>query len=206
MRISEIVVGDRVEVYDPDTCAVVIAPVCETLMHQDHPVWTLRIYGDVVSTTAEHPFLTVDGWKRADELVSGSVVITAVGRETVEESFASGTTATVYNLHVDHPAHTYLVGTARWVVHNLKNTGAYGASGAIVTQPTMALIGERGPEALVPLDQMPGASPLGSFGGGIDTVIINVSGFADGATAGRAAADAFRRQLGLQRRLPFGTA
>ena len=70
----------------------------------------------------------------------------------------------------------------------------------------MALIGEKGPEALVPLDQMPGASPLGSFGGGIDTVIINVSGFADGASAGRAAADAFRRQLGLQRRLPFGTA
>jgi len=206
IRISEIVVGDSVEVYDPDTATVVNAPVCETLVHHDHPVWTLRIYGDVVSTTAEHPFLTSDGWKRADELVPGSVVITAVGRETVEESFASGTTATVYNLHVDHPAHTYLVGTARWVVHNYKNTGAYGASGAIVTQPTMALIGEKGPEALVPLDQMPGASPLGSFGGGIDTVIINVSGFADGASAGRAAADAFRRQLGLQRRLPFGTA
>jgi len=206
IRISEIVVGDSVEVYDPDTGTVVNAPVCETLVHHDHPVWTLRIYGDVVSTTAEHPFLTTDGWKRADELVPGSVVITAVGRETVEESFASGTMATVYNLHVDHPAHTYLVGTARWVVHNYKNTGAYGASGAIVTQPTMALIGEKGPEALVPLDQMPGASPLGSFGGGIDTVIINVSGFADGASAGRAAADAFRRQLGLQRRLPFGTA
>ena len=40
----------------------------------------------------------------------------------------------------------------------------------------------------------------------VDTVIINVSGYADGAGAGRAAADAFRRQLGLQRRLPFGTA
>ncbi|NBW66737.1 hypothetical protein EBR44_13370, partial [bacterium] len=193
IRISEIVVGDSVEVYDPDTATVVNAPVCETLVHHDHPVWTLRIHGDVVSTTAEHPFLTTDGWKRADELVPGSVVITAVGREIVEESCASGTTATVYNLHVDHPAHTYLVGTARWVVHNYKTSGAFmglGASGAIVTQPTMALIGEKGPEALVPLDQMPGASPLGSFGGGIDTVIINVSGFADGASAGRAAADA----------------
>ena len=72
----------------------------------------------------------------------------------------------------------------------------------------MAMIGEAGPEALVPLDTMPGASPIGgAFGGmNVDTVIINVSGFADGATAGRAAADAFRRQLGLQRRLPFGTA
>ena len=82
----------------------------------------------------------------------------------------------------------------------------YAASGAIVNRATMALIGERGPEAVVPLDQTAGNGPLSGLGGGIDTVIINVSGFADGASAGRAAADAFRRQLGLQRRLPFGTA
>jgi hypothetical protein len=35
-----------------------------------------------------------------------------------------------------------------------------GAAGGIVTQPTLALIGEARPEAVVPLDQMPGASPL----------------------------------------------
>jgi hypothetical protein len=204
MRIAEIVNGDIVEVYDPETGTVVMSTVADTLVHVDHPVWHLRIYGDVISTTAEHPFLTPDGWRRADELRAGSVVITATGREIVEESHDAGRVATVHNIHVDHPAHTYLVGTARWVVHNFKTVGA---RGAIVTQPTMAMIGEAGPEALVPLDTMPGASPLGSFGaGGIDTVIINVSGFADGATAGRAAADAFRRQLGLQRRLPFGTA
>jgi tape measure domain-containing protein len=204
MRIAEIVPGDIVEVYDPETGAVVMSTVADTLVHVDHPVWHLRIYGDVISTTAEHPFLTPDGWRRADELRTGSAVITATGREIVEESHDAGRVATVHNIHVDHPAHTYLVGTARWVVHNFKTVGA---RGAIVTQPTMAMIGEAGPEALVPLDTMPGASPIGSFGGGgIDTVIINVSGFADGATAGRAAADAFRRQLGLQRRLPFGTA
>jgi hypothetical protein len=204
MRIAEIVTGDIVEVYDPETGTVVMSTVADTLVHVDHPVWHLRIYGDVISTTAEHPFLTPDGWRRADELRTGSAVITATGREIVEESHDAGRVATVHNIHVDHPAHTYLVGTARWVVHNFKTVGA---RGAIVTQPTMAMIGEAGPEALVPLDTMPGASPIGSFGGGgIDTVIINVSGFADGATAGRAAADAFRRQLGLQRRLPFGTA
>lgn len=204
MRIAEIVSGDIVEVYDPETGTVVMSTVADTLVHVNHPVWHLRIYGDVISTTAEHPFLTPDGWRRADELLAGSVVMTATGREIVEESHDAKRVETVHNIHVDHPAHTYLVGTARWVVHNFKTVGA---RGAIVTQPTMAMIGEAGPEALVPLDTMPGASPLGSFGaGGIDTVIINVSGFADGATAGRAAADAFRRQLGLQRRLPFGTA
>ena len=36
----------------------------------------------------------------------------------------------------------------------------YGAEGAIVSRPTIALIAEAGPEALVPLNRMPGASPL----------------------------------------------
>ena len=47
--------------------------------------------------------------------------------------------------------------------------GFGGARGAIVTRPTLALIGEAGPEALVPLDQAPGARALprgGSYGGG----------------------------------------
>jgi hypothetical protein len=48
-----------------------------------------------------------------------------------------------------------------------------GATGGIVTKPTMALIGEAGPEAVVPLNQAPGASPLpGGLGGG-NTYIFN---------------------------------
>ena len=40
-----------------------------------------------------------------------------------------------------------------------------GASGAIVSRPTVALIGEAGPEALVPLENAPGARPLDGVGG-----------------------------------------
>lgn len=35
-----------------------------------------------------------------------------------------------------------------------------GATGGVVTRPTMALIGEAGPEAVVPLNRTPGSSPL----------------------------------------------
>ncbi len=48
-----------------------------------------------------------------------------------------------------------------------------GQRGAIVTRPTLALIGEAGPEALVPLDQTPGASPLSAMGGGVDIFILD---------------------------------
>jgi phage-related protein len=42
---------------------------------------------------------------------------------------------------------------------------AAGAEGAIVTRPTIALIGEAGPEALIPLHKMPGSSPVPDLSG-----------------------------------------
>lgn len=44
-----------------------------------------------------------------------------------------------------------------------------GATGGIVTRPTLALIGEAGPEAVIPLNRTPGSSPLGMGG-----ITINV--------------------------------
>jgi hypothetical protein len=187
-----------VDVWDSGT--VVQAPVSHLHIHEDHAVWFLRIEGDICHTTAEHPWLTPSGWVRADELVAGSHVMTPSGIETVQDSHAAGWTATVYNITVDHVAHTYLVGTARWIVHNKMAL----AKGGIVSSPTVALIGEKGAEAVVPLDRAFG--PSGGIGGvSIGSLTINVAGFADPAAAGASAADAFRRQLGLQRRLPFGT-
>jgi hypothetical protein len=45
-----------------------------------------------------------------------------------------------------------------------------GATGGIVTRPTLAVIGEAGPEAVIPLNRTPGSSPLGGMGG----ITINV--------------------------------
>lgn len=51
-----------------------------------------------------------------------------------------------------------------------------GATGGVVTRPTMALIGEAGPEMVVPLNRTPGSSPLPSgVGGGGNTFNIHVS-------------------------------
>ena len=52
-----------------------------------------------------------------------------------------------------------------------------GQHGAIVTKPTFTMIGEAGPEAIVPLSTAPGASPLpGMAGGGVTNIYINVEG------------------------------
>jgi hypothetical protein len=48
----------------------------------------------------------------------------------------------------------------------------YGATGGIVNRPTVALIGEAGPEAVIPLNRTPGNSPLPGGMGGNTTVNI----------------------------------
>jgi hypothetical protein len=63
---------------------------------------------------------------------------------------------------------------------------AQGATGAIVTRPTMALIGEAGPEAVIPLNKTAGSSPLPSGGGGGMTVHINMPVGSNGADVVRA--------------------
>jgi hypothetical protein len=78
-------------------------------------VWALRVGGQVIRTTAEHPFYTRDrGWARVDELVVGDALLTAEGQwVSVNESADTGLYETVYNLRVaDY--HTYFVGAEDW--------------------------------------------------------------------------------------------
>lgn len=74
-----------------------------------------------------------------------------------------------------------------------------GATGGIVTRPTMALIGEAGPEAVVPLSSTPGSSPMpasGMWGGGGSTynVTVNAGINADGPEISRVVVAALKRQ------------
>jgi hypothetical protein len=54
-------------------------------------------------------------------------------------------------------------------------TAVHGATGGLVTRPTYALIGEAGPEMVIPLNSTPGSSPLSALGGGSGNVTVNVT-------------------------------
>jgi hypothetical protein len=70
-----------------------------------------------------------------------------------------------------------LLGAGGSVLHNLSG-GVVGATGGIVTRPTLAVIGEAGPEAVVPLNRTPGSSPLpspqagGRRGGDVNLTVV----------------------------------
>jgi soluble cytochrome b562 len=53
------------------------------------------------------------------------------------------------------------------------------ADGGVVTRATLAMIGEAGPEAVVPLSQMPGARALGGGGGAAPIITLNAYGVTD---------------------------
>ena len=72
-----------------------------------------------------------------------------------------------------------------------------GASGGIVNRPTVALIGEAGPEALVPLSKTPGNGPLPAMGAG--AMVVNITTGADPEDVVRAI-EKFKRRNGS---LPF---
>jgi hypothetical protein len=77
---------------------------------------------------------------------------------------------------------------------------AEGARGGIINRPTIALIGEAGPEALIPLDRTRGNDPLpmtrtGSIGGGGNTINLTVNAGlgTDGAAVGRQLVEYIRK-------------
>jgi hypothetical protein len=71
------------------------------------------------------------------------------------------------------------------------------ASGGIVSSPTLALVGEAGPEAVIPLSAFNGGSSLGGGGfGGAGNIVININGgifSSDGAV--RQIANEIARQI-----------
>ena len=79
-----------------------------------------------------------------------------------------------------------------------------GATGGIVTRPTLALIGEAGPEAVVPLNRSPGSSPLPAGGGGDVNVTVNMPAGSNGEDVVAALQSYVRRRGALP--LAIGTA
>jgi hypothetical protein len=66
------------------------------------------------------------------------------------------------------------------------------ASGGIVTGATRAIVGEAGPEAIIPLDRLAEVTGMGTGGGGI-SITVNAGMGTDGAALGEQIVNAIRR-------------
>jgi hypothetical protein len=156
--------GDVVLSFDPATGITHAGRVAETIRYQATMLHTLCFEdGSTVKCTGEHPFYVGDAamsapmvherFVRARDLSVGDTVVRASGSGRIREIVTSECNTTVYNFNV-MPWHTYIAGGC--LVHNVKTMMA---EGGIVTSPTAAIIGEAGPEAVIPLDRLGSGQP-----------------------------------------------
>ncbi|WJK40205.1 polymorphic toxin-type HINT domain-containing protein [Solwaraspora sp. WMMA2056] len=119
--IGEVVAGDEVIAYDPETGERGIRTVTDTWVHEDHLV-ELVVDGGTISTTEDHPYWneTDRQWQRADALHSGDYLLTAADELLGVVGVQSAPiTDLAYNLTVAG-IHAYyvLAGNASVLVHN----------------------------------------------------------------------------------------
>jgi hypothetical protein len=168
--IEEIQVGDRVysrDEYDP--AAPAEAKVVEEVFRNFAGVYNLHVGGQIIGTTAEHPFYVVEkGWTNAFELRPGDRVLCADGSSVAVDAVVdTGEWLPVFNLRIaDH--HTYFVGDVGWGFsvwsHNTCFQGA---------DPNLASTGEAYRDRAV---QLRNTIPLFQGRGGTTVAVSSVGG------------------------------
>ena len=116
--ISGIEVGDLVLAWDEASGTLVERKVTAVLPHPDDEIARLTLDDGEVTTTPDHPFLTLErGWVEAGRLWPGAHVKTADGVAMVESVAVERYQGTLWDLTVEG-AHTFFVGSGEWLVHN----------------------------------------------------------------------------------------
>jgi hypothetical protein len=121
LPISSISIGDHVLCYDELTGENHVQRVSAVTYNYSYELVDLVINGELVRATPSHPFYVLGrGWIRAQNLKSGSILLSADGSQKTVETIAlsnSEVPQIVYNLTVEND-HTYYVGSNIILVHN----------------------------------------------------------------------------------------
>ena len=124
-------VEDELMLVDNETTGKIeVQPITETISHVDPAIVLLTIDGELIETTAQHPFYELESapwlavgqtegrWTDALELKAGDRVWKADGASGVVQAVdVVPVQQPMYNLSVA-VAHTFFVGEHQWLVHN----------------------------------------------------------------------------------------
>jgi hypothetical protein len=184
VSIEDLVVGDEVWAYNPDTGEAELRKVTAAHKRDTDSLVHLRAGGEWITTTPEHPFwVDGEGWKVAGDLAVGELLLGLDGTAVqVEAIAAEAGPATVYNLDVEG-LHTYFVSDAELLVHNCEAGAStlQGAAAGSEALPTITFghgarhlvgtgLGQAAVEQAISQDILQavrGASATGSFWGRI---------------------------------------
>lgn len=117
-NIEDIRVGDQVWSYDEETAEVNLKTVTATFENEVDATVEIRLEGESIETTAEHPFYTRNGWKEAADLsIDDELKLKSGDWKEIKEVRFSYQKTKVYNFEVEG-WHTYFVGLLALLVHN----------------------------------------------------------------------------------------
>lgn len=121
VAIETVKAGDKVISTNADTFEVAEKTVLETYVRETTEVIHLTVNGEVITSTADHPFYVQDvGFVGAGDLYIGDKLLDAEGNTLVLEDIKTETLTEpvkVFNFKVDE-FHTYHVGENNILVHN----------------------------------------------------------------------------------------
>ncbi len=118
VAIATLEVGDKVAAFNPDAGAVGEHSITAVHLNADPAVAYVRIDGEIVETTPDHPFLTDHGWVEAEDLEPGMQIRKLDGSYGTFEGWRiEYRPVEMWDLTVAE-VHTFAVGEGEWVVHN----------------------------------------------------------------------------------------
>lgn len=119
--ISDIKVGDMVYAYNDESGEMTYKRVYKTFSNTSYEFVHIKIDGEVIKATLEHPFyINSKGWVPAKDVNVGNQVKLASGKDLIIESIQSvylESPCLVYNFEVED-YHTYFVSNIEVLVHN----------------------------------------------------------------------------------------
>jgi RHS repeat-associated protein len=116
--IKDIEVGDRVWSWNEKTGETELREVTAIFSREVAELVVINVGDGSFETTPDHPFKTINGWKRAADVAAGGELTNAEGCSIrVESVRLKRGSFRVYNLEVE-ATHTYYVGRTRAIVHN----------------------------------------------------------------------------------------
>ncbi|WP_062052660.1 polymorphic toxin-type HINT domain-containing protein [Aquimarina longa] len=116
--IEQIQIDDLVWSYDENTGKQALKKVVNTFSNVVDATLQLTLENELIETTAEHPFYTRQGWKKAADLNIDEHVKNKSGKwHQIKAANFIHQQQKVYNFEVAD-WHTYFVGVYQWLVHN----------------------------------------------------------------------------------------
>ena len=139
VAIENIKAGDKVISTNSETFEVAEKAVLRNFVNKTDKLVHISIDNETISSTPMHPFYVKDyGWKYADDLLVGDILISATGlpieiKEVLFETLSN--CVKVYNFEVEE-FNTYHVGNSGILVHNTcrkpKNGGVENSDGTTI--------------------------------------------------------------------------